>query len=255
MRISLERVLRAIRSSGYVVNDKGPKGIDGRVVTYCDSSSQIAEQYRMLLTHINTLKSEKGIKTVMITSSLENDGKTVTCCNLAAAIASIPNKKSVLVDCDLRKPQVHKLFNIPASPGVSDIFEGKCKLSDVLKTPIIGSLYLLPAGTETQHPSDALRSRAVKDIFETLRSSFDYVIIDTPPTLPVTDSRILGNLCDAVILVVRYDKTVRKSIKDAFSLLKISNATPVACVLVDFRSPVYSYRRYSPHYYRMQTKK
>jgi len=249
MKIHTKHLLQAMRPSVNLVNDKGPKGIDGRIVAYIDSNAQISEQYRMLMTHITTLKSEKKLKSIMITSSLEEDGKTITCCNLAATIASDTSKKVVLVDCDIRKPSIHTLFNVKRAPGVSDILEGKCDLSDVIKAPAIGNIYLIPAGTETQHPSDMLRGQATKNLFETLKTSFDYVIIDTPPTLPVTDSRIIGHLCDGVILVVRFDKTSKKSVKDTFSLLKIAHSAPIACVLTDFRAPIYNYTRYSRYYY------
>ena len=208
----------------------------------------------MLQTHLNTLKSDKNIKSIMITSALEEDGKTVTCCNLAANLASDPDKKVVLVDCDLRKPSVHMLFNIKRAPGVSDILDGKCKVSDIIKSPSCENLFVIPAGTEESHSHDILRRPAAKDLFESLKSSFDHIIIDTTPTLPVSDSRIIGQLCDAVILVARFDKTSKKSIKDTFSLLKIAHAAPIACILVDFRAPIYNYTRYSRYYYGRRVK-
>lgn len=254
MNTYVRRLLQAIRPVVNLVDDKGPEGIDGRIVAHIDKHSKISEQYRMLQTHINNLRSDKKIKNIMITSSLGEDGKTVTCCNLASTIASDTNKKVALVDCDFRKPSVHKLFNIKRTPGVSDILEGKCNLSDIVRTSAIGNLCLIPVGTEAHHPSDILRGPSTKNFFETLRSSFDYVIIDTPPALPVSDSSIIGHLCDIVILVVRFDKTSKKSVKDAFSLLKTAHAAPIACVLTDFRAPIYDYKRYSQYYYAEQKK-
>ncbi|MEI6863617.1 MAG: CpsD/CapB family tyrosine-protein kinase, partial [Candidatus Omnitrophota bacterium] len=204
---------------------------------------------------INTLKGEMKISSIMITSAVEENGKSVTCCNLASTIASDPNKRVALIDCDIRKPSIHTLFNTKRAPGITDILEGRSKLSDLIKSPSAGNLFLIPAGTETQHPSDLLRGQALRDLLETLKSSFDYVIIDTPPTLPVTDSRIIGHLCDAIILVIRFDKTSKKNIKDSFSLLKIAHSTPIACILTDFHAPIYNYTRYSRYYHGGLTEK
>ena len=247
-------MLQSLKPIIHLVDDKGPNGVDGRIVAYLNKDSHISEQYRVMQSHINTLKETGKIKIIMITSGMAEDGKTITCCNLASSIAADPNKKTVLVDFDTRKPTIHTLFNIKRSPGLTDIIEGKTSASIVLKAPAAGNLYIIPAGTEINNPYDLLRTQATKDFLERLKSSFDYIIIDTPPTIPVSDSRIIGSMCDAVVLVVKFDKTSKKSIRDTFALLKIAHATPLACILNNFLAPIYSYTRYSQYCYEEPAK-
>ncbi len=240
--------IRALLNATTVVADRNEQGIDGRVVMCGNSNSKIGEEYRMLQTHLHSLEKDRQFKSIMITSSVEDEGKTITCCNLAVLLSADVKKKVALVDCDMRKPFLHKMLNIKQSPGFCDILSGKCEVSDFMKTPTIGNVFVIPAGDVSLHPSEVLRNPAIKTIFDTLASSFDYVVIDTSPTLPVSDSRIIGALCDAVILVVRFDRVSKKSIKDAFSLLKAANAEPMGSILTDFRPQIYQRARYSYYY-------
>jgi capsular exopolysaccharide synthesis family protein len=154
-----------------------------------------------------------------------------------------------LVDCDLRKPEIHTMLNIERSPGVADIIGGECSLSDLIKRPVIDNLFVLPAGSIASNPSEILRHPEAKELFEKLKSLFDYVIVDTSPVIPVSDSRIVGSMCDAVIVLARSERTSKKAVKEAFWLLEAARAKPVACILTDFQAPFYSQAGY-PSYYK-----
>jgi len=228
-----------------------PDGLDSRLVSYTDKDSYIAEQYRMLQAYLHALAGsiggDKSLKSIMITSSLPLEGKTITCGNLAITLASSGEKKVVLVDCDLRKPDIHKIFNVSRSPGISDIINGKCSVNDILKAPAFGNLYILPSGSEISNVYELLRCREMRELFDALKPSFDYVIIDTPPVMPVFDSRILGGMCDAVILVARCGATSKKTAKEAFNLLDTTHSKPIGCILTDYQAPLYRYEGYSPY--------
>lgn len=230
--------------------EAGADGVDARVVAHVDRKSTIAEQYHVLQTHLYALIKDKKINSIVVTSSQPGEGKTLTCCNLAVSLASDIERKVLLVDCDLRKPNVHSLMGIGRSPGVTDIIAGKAKLADMLKSPAIDNLYILPAGSETSNISELLRHRETKELFERLKSSFDLIIIDTPPVMPVTDSRILGAISDMVLLVIRSQAVPKKLVKEAFFLLETSHAKPTACVLTDHHAPFYHYAAYPSYYGR-----
>jgi capsular exopolysaccharide synthesis family protein len=232
----------------YVVRGAGPDGLDSRLVAYTDKDSDIAEQYRMLETYLqaftNSIGGNKLFKSIVITSSLAQEGKTITCCNLAMTLAAGGEKKVVLVDCDLRSPDIHTKFGMDRTPGLSDIVNGNFSVAKIAKSRACGNLYVLPAGSETPGVYEFLRNQAMKSLFEELKSSFDYVIIDTPPVIPVFDSRIVGEMCDAVILVARSGATSKNSVKEAFRLLHAVQLKPIGCILTDYSPPLYQHVRY-----------
>lgn len=247
MKINIEGMLKALRPYTYIAKSGDPHGIDGRLVSHTDKHSHIAEQYRILQTHFYALLAEKKAKTIVITSSEKEEGKTVTSCNLAITLAADPEKRVALVDCDFRKPDIHTLLNIKRTPGMSDAISGACSVADLIKPPVVDNLFVLPSGSAESNPSELLRRHETKDIIEALKSSFDYIIIDTPPIMPVSDSRIVGALCDAVIVVARSDKSSKKSVKEAFWLLETAHTRPLACILTDHQPPFYRSIGYS-HY-------
>ena len=249
MKRRFKQLIKTLQPSIYVVTDQhDERGIDRRLVSYADKRSHVAEQYRVLQTHLYALTAQKTVRTIVITSGRTAEGKTLTCCNLAITLGSDTSKKTVLVDCDLRKPDIHTIFNIKKAPGVSDIINGKCDVSDLVKSPVIDNLFVIPAGSTVSNPSELLRRTETKELFERLKSSFDYVIIDTPPVMPVSDSRIVGALCDALIVVARSDKTTKKAAKETSWLLETARTKPLACILTGFQAPFFQYTGYSPYY-------
>lgn len=232
----------------YLTDGRDPQGIDTRIIAHTGKYPIIAEEYRIMQTALHALIGGKDIKVIALTSSQKDEGKTITTCNLAVTLATDSKNKVLLIDCDLRKPDIHNLFNIKRSPGLSDIINGACRINDILNSPTIGNLFILPVGSITQNPSELLRRQETRNLIADLKKSFDYVIIDTPPVMPVSDSRILGVLCDAIILVARAEKTSRKSIKETLWLLETAKIKPIATVLTDYQPPFYSSTEYSKYY-------
>lgn len=226
-----------VTSDGYVIkNLRSEGGMDGRVAAYLDRKSHVAEQYKVLRTDLRFLSPEKPIKSIVITSSQSKEGKTVTCCNLAASIALEPGKKCILIDADLRKPEVHHIFNLQRKPGFIDILDGTVELEYFLRKPVIDNLYVIPAGSLHDNPSEKMDPKKMKDFIERLEQDFDAIIFDTPPVLSTTDASILGSLCDAVFLVVKAGVTQKDIILEAFEFLKNAHARPKGCILTNMVS-------------------
>lgn len=214
-----------------VSQTRGKDGVDGRVVSYLEKQSHIAEQYKVLRTNLYSLSPENPIKTVVITSAQAREGKTITCCNLAITLALDKEKKVLLVDADLRKPAVHSLFGLPVEPGFSDVLTGSADLESFTKKPAVGDLFVIPAGSEKGSASEVLSLAKIDNVIDKLKSKFDYIIFDTPPVLDFTDASILGSHCDAVIPVIKAGVTQQSVIEEAFHLLTEAQAKPRACIL------------------------
>ncbi|ATD54277.1 CpsD/CapB family tyrosine-protein kinase [Clostridium chauvoei] len=203
--------------------------------------SVIAESYRTLRTNIQYSSFDKEYKAIVITSSEPGEGKSTTAANLALSLAQ-GEKKVVLIDCDLRKPSIHKKFKVSNATGLSDVLIGKERLSNTLKRHG-ENLLILPSGKIPPNPSEMLSSKAMSNLLEELKEDFDYIIIDTPPIQAVTDSQILSTKVDGTLLVIRAKETKRESVHNAVNLLKKVNAHIMGTVLngVDNDSGNYYY--------------
>lgn len=245
----LGKIAETLNPPSYVVKTtKRKEDVDGHVVAYVDRNSYVAEQYRVLRTSLYSLSAEKPIKVIAVTSSQAQEGKTTTCCNMALTLSFDAEKKIVLIDSDLRKPQLHSMLKLPRKPGLSDILMGQIEAKEVLKKPAIGNLYVIPSGSVISNPAELLRHKTLKKLISDLKAEFDYIIFDTPPTLNVTDSSVVGSQCEAVILVVKAEATQKNMIEESFNILKNAQAAPLACILTNFRVPFYMAYKYKRYY-------
>ena len=194
-----------------------------------EPKSIAAESYRTLRTNIQYSSFDKEYKVIVITSSEPGEGKSTTAGNLALCMAQ-GDKKVILVDCDLRRPSLHKKFKVSNLAGLSDVMIGKSDLSKVMHR-YNKNLVLLTSGKIPPNPSEMLSSKAMENLLEKLRENFDYVILDTPPVQAVTDSQILSTKADGTILVVRAERTKKESVHNAINLLKKVNANIIGTVL------------------------
>ena len=228
----------------------GQVAIDPHIVSAANPNSPISEQYRILRTNFQSLRLRPGPQTLVITSAVNGEGKSVTSTNLALTLARQENLRVVLVDGDMRKSSIPKWLGLPKrQEGLSTILErhgGELNGSLVrLQSP---RLAVLPAGPVPKHPDELLGSVNMKRLLATLKTQFDVILIDAPPILPVADARILASLVDGVLLVVRAGRTQRGTVQHAQQLLKPVKANLVGCILthVEYYLPGYS------RYYRYQ---
>ena len=206
-----------------------------------DPKSISAESYRTLRTNLQYSSFDEEYKVIVVTSSEPGEGKSTTAGNLALSIAQ-GDKKVALIDCDLRKPSLHKKFGLSNTVGLSDVIVGKESIS------IVGHRYnnkltVLTSGKIPPNPSEMLGSKSMKALIEALKKVFDYVILDTPPVQAVTDAQILSTRADGTLLVVRAEKTKKESVLNSVNLLKKVNANIIGTVLngVDAKRSNYYY--------------
>ena len=224
-------------------------GIDNRIVSFADNECSVAEQYRVLRTNLYVLSPDKPIKTIVVTSAQPRDGKTITACNLAAALSLNKEKKILLVDSDLRRPSVHNMFGLIRKPGLSDILSSKVGVENFIKKPAVDNLYIIPSGMVSRNPSDIFVTNKIKTLIDSLKEDFDHIIFDTPPVLSVTDASILGAICDCVIMVIKAGVTQQFSIEESFAMLQGAQATPKGCVLVNTHFLLDAYAYYTKYKY------
>ena len=210
----------------------GQVQIDPHIVSATDPRSPIAEQYRMLRTNFQSLRSKPGAKVIVVTSAVHGEGKSVTSINLALSMARQEKLKVVLVDADLRRGSIPTWLGLGArGEGLSTALSRDGELNGSLVQLVQPALTILPAGPHPDHPAELLESVAMKRVLATLESQFDFVILDAPPVLPVADAGILAAQADGVLLVVRAGKTQRRTVLQAHEHVKKMKAKLIGCVL------------------------
>ncbi len=160
----------------------------------------IVEAYKRMRTNLLFMLG-KDKKVIAFTSTSANEGKTTNCSNLGIAFAQAGNK-TLIIDMDMRKPQIHNYFEAPVSPGLADVLGGFKDKANILKTQY-ENLFVLPAGTTPPSPPELIMSDAFLSLLESFKSEFDYIFIDTPPVHLVTDLAVVAGKIDGVVFVVR----------------------------------------------------
>lgn len=188
-----------------------------------------AEAYRSLRTSIKFSSIDKPIKTLVVTSSIKGEGKSTVAGNLAN-ILSQDGAKVLVIDCDLRKPSMHYKFLVSNDGGLTDVLIGNSNLKSVMKN-VDDSIFLITAGSIPPNPSEILGFKAMEKLLENLSVNFDYIILDTPPILPVTDALLLSAKVDGTLIVVRSGVVKEKMVKEAYNKLIDVRANVIGTVL------------------------
>jgi len=194
-----------------------------------------AEPYRTLRAGLQFVAVDRDMSVLQITSSVPGEGKSTTASNLAAVLAK-NNHRVILVDCDLRKPRLHAIFDVPQEPGLTSVLIGECALSAAQRTITSGdgSLSLITSGPIPPGPSELLGSDAAAKVFSLLGEAADYVIIDSPPTLPVADALVLSRHVDATVLVANASRSTQHDVERALEMLERAEAPVLGTVLNQF---------------------
>lgn len=188
-----------------------------------------AEAYRTLRTNIQYSSFDKEIKAIVVTSSEPGEGKSTTAGNLALSFSQ-GEKSVIIIDCDLRKPSLHRKFKISNMIGLSDVLIGKEKISEAIHEHT-DNLHILTSGKLPPNPSEMLGSKAMERLLEVLKTKYDIIILDSAPLQAVTDAQILSTKVDGTVLVVRAEKTKKESVQQAKSLLDKVGANILGTVL------------------------
>ena len=220
------------------------------LVTQVRPQSQMAESYRALRTSLLLSNLGSPPKVVMVTSALPQEGKTTTSINTAVVLAQ-KGVRVLLIDADMRRPSIHKTLGMGPHSGLSNVLTGSIPLEKAItSTTVLPNLFVLPAGTPPPNPAELLASANMREVLAQLREQYDHIVIDTPPTLSVTDAVVLSPRSDACILVIRSGQTTKQALRRSRDVLVQVNAKVVGVLLnaVDLSSPDYYY------YYEYQGK-
>jgi len=191
-----------------------------RVVCVTDKDSLAAEKFRFLGVRLRQLQQTRPLKRVLITSTIPQEGKSMVAANLACTLARRTHQKTLLVDGDLRRPSVARLFGLGKTPGLSEWLQGeRTPMTSIYHLEDAG-LWVLPAGNSPRNPLEAMQSGRLSGLMEQLTSWFDWVIIDSPPVLPLADTSVWMRMADGVLLVARQGTSEREHLKRGIEALE-----------------------------------
>jgi capsular exopolysaccharide synthesis family protein len=226
----------------------GPKSVE--LVVHEKPLSGIAEAARSIRTNLLFMNPDRPYRTLLVSSAAPSEGKTTVACGIAIALAQ-GGQRVCIVDCDLRRPRLHRIFDRVGDKGVTNVIVGDATIEEVAKPTVVGNLWSIPAGPPPPNPADVLGSESFKRFVKELSSRFDRIVMDSAPLVAVTDSAIISTLMDGTVFVVRAFKTSKHLSAQGLRALQDVDATVVGAVLnaVNLNRQEYSYY-YHYHYYK-----
>ena len=227
------------------------------IISFYDRESIEATEFRRLYSNITSSNNDK-MKSVMITSSTVEEGKSTVASFLALSIAETSGNKILLLDCDLRRPMVNVLFKLPLEIGLADILEKKCSIKEAVKQTSTPGLSIITAGKVEGEPTLILNQNRLREVFEELKFYFDFIVVDVPPIIPVSDPVIIANEVNGVLMVVRAGATPKEVVKRAVNFLHNSKINVLGIVLNNLEEVMpyyYKSKYYSSKYYNKLKKR
>ncbi|MEP6667488.1 MAG: polysaccharide biosynthesis tyrosine autokinase, partial [Nocardioidaceae bacterium] len=221
---------------------------DQDLVTVNDIRSSAAESFRTLRTNLMYSQAVQKMRTLLITSASPAEGKTTTAANLAVSFAQ-QGIRVLLLDCDLRRGRIHRMFGVPREPGLTDLVVGQQEESVVTRSTAVPGLYLVASGKIPPNPAELLGSEGMRKTLARLTEGYDLILVDSPPLLAASDAAILATMVDGVILVLRAGGTEKAAAQQAVDQLNSLGARVVGAVLNDPNSQVAKYGAYYNYQY------
>ena len=212
-----------------------------------DPAGRVAEQFRTLRSRLYQMNGNGNgrLRTVLITSAVSGEGKTFVASNLAQAIVRQPDRRVLLIDVDLRCSRLHLQLGAPAAPGLTEYLRGEASEAEVIQHGMDGNLCFIPGGKEVPNPSELLANGRLQHLLDRVTHVFDWIILDSPPCLPVADASVLAEHCDGVLLVVRGGVTPAEAVQRAHKELATRNVVGVVLNAVDGDHGSYTYYDYA----------
>ena len=222
-----------------------------------EKDSAIATEFRRIYSNLRHQASGKDPKTILVTSPSVREGKTTSASFLAISIASWHAKNVVLLDCDLRRPSIHKFFDLNRDKGLTEILLGKNSYRDCIKSSSLENLSIITSGTEVDFPTRLLESPNFKTLLAEIESYYDIIIADCAPVIPVNDALILGSLFDGAIIVLKAGHTQMEVAKRAVELLKEAEVNLLGAIVnnMDTVFPYYYDNKYYGYDYSPRKRK
>jgi len=193
--------------------------------------SQIAEQFRVLRNSITALNPEGAPRTLVVTSALRGEGKSVATLNLALAMVELPRTRVLVVDADLHVPSIERYLSLPRRQGLTELLRGECSMDRAIRATSVPNLSILGTGALPRNPSEVLGSERTRTLLATFKQRFSYILIDTPGAMTINDASLLGSMADGVLLVVRLGSTPRHYVEQTHNLLESMGANVLGTCL------------------------
>lgn len=209
----------------------------------------ITEAYKSTRTNImfSVSGDKNGCKRIIVTSATPGDGKTTTCLNTAITFAQT-GARVIIIDCDLRKPRIHKYLGLDKKNGLSSVLSGFITIDEAVNKNVRGTLDCITSGPIPPNPAELLSSEMMQELLDKLSEQYDYIFLDTPPVTVVTDACTMSKFVSGVVLVVRQNYTQHQGVADAVEALKFANAKILGFILNDSQTAVGGYGTYKAGY-------
>jgi tyrosine-protein kinase Etk/Wzc len=252
---TVEEVERHINRPLYGIIPRIPEGGFGQddsrtessgLITQASPKSPISEAFRSMRTNIHFADPDQELTTLLVTSAGPSEGKSTIVANLAVTIAN-SGKKTLLIDCDLRKPNIHNLFQMERGPGLTNTLTGEMDWTEVVKPSETENLSIITSGPIPPNPTEMIDSKAMRDQLEVFKKEFDMILFDSPPVVAVTDAAILSSYIEGVLLVVELGRSRASGVLRAIDLLDKVKANLLGLVTNNISA---SYRYDYGYYYK-----
>ncbi|MEO0651142.1 MAG: CpsD/CapB family tyrosine-protein kinase [Planctomycetota bacterium] len=214
------------------------------LVVATDPISPLAEHYRRLRQSIESLNPDGAPRTLMMSSALPNEGKTVASLNLALTLVERPRTHVLVLEADLRRPSLEDYLGMERTQGMSDLLVGRLGLDRAIRSTSEPGLDVIGAGSLPENPSKVLRVDRIKQVLHALKQRYDYVIVDSPPAHTLTDSAVIGSVVDGIVIVVKLGSTPRHVIDETIAQFETSGGNVMGMCLLGARLPKGAYDTY-----------
>ena len=182
--------------------------------------SQIAEQFRTLRNSITALNPDGAPRSIVLTSALRGEGKSVACINLGLAMAEVPGTRILLVDADLHHPALEQYLGLPRRQGLTELLKGQVSLDRAIRQTSAPNVSIIGSGELLHNPSELLGSERMRTLLASFKQRFSYILIDTPEAMTISDASLLGSIADGIILVIRLGSTARHYVEQTHNMLE-----------------------------------
>ena len=215
-----------------------------KLISVTQPESAGAEAFRLLTIRLNDFKQSRRMKRVLVTSSIPQEGKSLVAGNLACSLARSDQQRTILIEGDLRRPTLCSLLGVETSNGLAEYLEGKCAIAEAIYFVESVGVWLLPAGHSTANPQDLMKSERLALLIDEVSTWFEWVVIDSPPVLPLADTSVWMRIADGILLTARQGKTVKKALKSCVEALETEKI--IGAVLNSARIPEHADYYYGP---------
>lgn len=200
------------------------------LVTYANPYSVIADQFRTIRSNIRFLMQEDQSQLFLLTSPKEGEGKSTVIANLGISMAQL-QEKVLLIDANLRAPVIHHLFKVPNELGLSSVLKRQANVENVIHRTTIGNLDVLPGGQLVKNPAELVGKEIMENTLKTLTMNYDIVLIDSPPLLTSTETRMLANYCEGVIMILQRGRTKSTDLEESKKVLDLAHAHVLGAII------------------------